>query len=214
MSRKKSKRAKRNKKQVVSNNIITNQTALQTAQSIVLKEMETILMKKKAKNQLTQKQSKNLKQLGQSQSQLQTRQVQQSKSNQSSSKNNSSVTTIMAKKKLPLHVKVAIDLYINKLSFVDVANKYNRTRRQISWLNAKSIKSNLNDIWQFGHKKSRYLQITQDAPLYMQVAAERIDGTSVADIARKHNKTATYIKRIISTSIKKKLPYLYQFITV
>ena len=113
-------------------------------------------------------------------------------------------------KRIPLHVQVAIDLYINRMTSAEVANKYNRTKRQISWLNSKSIKKNLNAIWAFGHKRSKYLKISGETPLYMQVAAKLINGKSIEQVASYYNKSTVYVKRIISI-IKKKLPYMYKF---
>lgn len=131
----------------------------------------------------------------------------------SRSANTSYTRSINAKPKtIPLYVRIAMDLYVNQMPIADVAKKYNRTRQQIYWLNAKSIKHRLPEIWNFGHQQTSKLRLTAEAPRYMQIATSLLNNESIDDIAKKYNKTTSYVKRIISTSIKDKIPCMYKLI--
>ena len=113
-------------------------------------------------------------------------------------------------KKTPLHVSMAMDVYANQLSYKEVADKYKRSKDQVYWLFSKSVKSNFKSLWDIWHNAKKQKK-EFNVPFYMKVAAEVvINNKSFEDIATEYNKSLRSVKQVVSTSIKNKLPYIWQ----
>ena len=127
-------------------------------------------------------------------------------------KGNSVVSNSVVKNNIniPMFVKQAIDIYINKLSYDDVAKKYNRTKQQVMWLNSKSIKMQLNELWWLGHERNgSRLKVNQSAPLYMQMAADiLVNNMTLADVAKKYHKSKKTVNLLLN-QLKQKIPYMW-----
>lgn len=113
--------------------------------------------------------------------------------------------------KLPLYMRVAFDFYIDHMSINEVAEKYDRTRRQIQWLISKSIRPNLPNLWQQIKKHIKNESIGR-IPIYAEIAIDMCrNQLSVIDVMKKYNKSRKQINDSLSRA-SRQLPIIYDFI--
>ena len=116
----------------------------------------------------------------------------------------------VSKVHVPLYVKETIDVIINKMSYDDVAKKYNRTKNQVYWLSSKCGRVKFQELWK-RYDHSRKTKSKMNIPFYMIIASEAlINNCTIEQIANIYKKSVSSIKKIFNTSLKKNLTYMWE----
>lgn len=109
--------------------------------------------------------------------------------------------------KLPLYIQIARDLYEQpKINLNDLAKKYNKTPKQISWIIAKSIKQKMPYI--LDKVKQNNTILPQYADIIFNMYSKKTD---IKNTAKNLNKTAKQVRDSLRYS-KKVMPKLYNFV--